>query len=64
MIDKLKSYGDKMIQSEALVAMQYPVYDFRYRADPDSPFRLYNTLIPQLKEHDIKDDNIAQAILK
>ena len=23
----------------------------RYRADPDSPFRLYDCLVPQLKEH-------------
>ena len=27
------------------------MYDFRYRADPDSPFRLYDCLAPALKKH-------------
>lgn len=31
--------------------MQFPVYDFRYRADPDSPFCLYDCLVPALKKH-------------
>ena len=48
-IDELKSYGEKMMISETLSTMQFPVYDFRYRADPDSPFKLYNCLTPCLK---------------
>ena len=76
-IDKLKSYGDKMMQSEILAAMQFPIYDFRYKADPDSPFQLYNCLKPQLKEdilapkdmlaifqtNYVKDNNLALSIL-
>lgn len=31
--------------------MQFPVYDFRYRADPNSPFRLYDCMTPALREH-------------
>ena len=29
----------------------FPVYDYRYRADPDSPFRLYDCLAPALKKN-------------
>ena len=48
-IDNLKDYGERMKKSECVAAMQYPIYDFRYRADPESPFRLYNCLKPELK---------------
>ena len=40
-----------MSYADALVATSYPVYDYRYRADPDSPFRLYDCLKPALKKH-------------
>ena len=37
--------------AEALVASSYPVYDYRYWADPESPFHLYDCLKPALKKH-------------
>ena len=40
-----------MVIAEKLVVQQFPVYDFRYRADPDSPFCLYDCLAPAMKEH-------------
>lgn len=40
-----------MIIAEQLVSQTYPVYDYRYRADPDSPFRLYDCLVPTMKKH-------------
>ena len=51
-IDTIKDYGIRMVDAEQLVVQQYPVYDYRYRADPDSPFRLYDCLAPALKEHE------------
>ena len=45
-IDGIKDYGDRMVKAEQLTSQQYPVYDMRYRADPDSPFRLYDCLVP------------------
>ena len=36
---------------QLLAAQNFPVYDYRYRADPDSPFRLYDCLAPALKRH-------------
>ena len=40
-----------MEHAEKLVSQTYPVYDSRYRFDPDSPFRLYDCLAPALKQH-------------
>ena len=48
----MKDYGIRMVDAEQLAVQQYPVYDYRYRADPDSPFRLYDCLAPALKEHE------------
>lgn len=50
-IDDLKDYGSRMLLAETLASQAFPVYDFRYKADPDSPFRLYNCLTPALKKH-------------
>ena len=40
-----------MIQGDTLAAQGFPVYDYRYRADPESPFSLYDCLAPALKKH-------------
>ena len=37
--------------AEEITASTFPVYDYRYRADPDSPFRLYDCMAPALKKH-------------
>ena len=50
-LDTIKDYGQRMIIAEKLVVQQFPVYDFRYRADPDSPFGLYDCLAPTLRKH-------------
>ena len=50
-IDDLKDYSDRMKKAELVAAMQFPIYDFRYRSDPDCPFRLYHCLTPVLKQH-------------
>ena len=47
----MKDYGDRVEHAEQLVCQTFPVYDCRYRSDPDSPFRLYDCLAPALKEH-------------
>ena len=51
LIDSLKDHSDRIVVAEKLVAQSFPVYDFRYRADPDSPFGLYDCLAPALKQH-------------
>ena len=40
-----------MEHAEKLVCQTYPVFDSRYRLDPDSPFRLYDCLVPALMQH-------------
>ena len=50
-IDNMQDYGDRMEHAEKLVCQTFPVYDSRYRSDPDSPFRLYDCLVPALKQH-------------
>ena len=50
-IDNMQDYGDRMEHAEMLVCQTYPIYDNRYRSDPDSPFRLYDCLAPALKQH-------------
>ena len=47
----MQDYGNRMKLAEQLVSQTYPVYDSRYRSDPDSPFRLYDCLAPALKQH-------------
>ena len=47
----MQDFGDRMEHAEKLVCQTYPVYDSRYRSDPDSPFRLYDCLAPALKQH-------------
>ena len=47
----MQDYGDRMEHAEKLVCQTFPVYDSRYRSDPDSPFRLYDCLAPALKQH-------------
>ena len=47
----MQDYGNRMELAEMLVCQTYPVYDSRYRSDPDSPFRLYDCLAPALKQH-------------
>ena len=37
-----------MVEAEMISSMQFPVYDYRYRADPKSPFNLYQALEPAL----------------
>ena len=50
-IDNINDHRDRMAYAERLVSQTFPVYDNRYRSDPDSPFRLYDCLVPALKEH-------------
>ena len=40
-----------MLTAEKIAAQVFPVYDYRYRADPESPFSLYDCLAPVLKQH-------------
>ena len=47
----MQDYGNRMKLAEQFVSQTYPVYDSRYRSDPDSPFRLYDCLAPALKQH-------------
>ena len=50
-MDIEKKLNEHATIADALVATSYPVYDYRYWADPDSPFRLYDCLNPALKQH-------------
>ena len=45
----MNDYGFRMLDAEKVASQSYPVYDFRYRADPESPFRLYDCVTPALK---------------
>ena len=47
----MQDYENRMKHAEKLVCQTYPVYDSRYRSDPDSPFHLYDCLAPALKQH-------------
>ena len=47
----MKNYENEVIRADTLAAQGFPVYDYRYRADPESPFRLYDCLAPALKKH-------------
>ena len=49
-IDNMEDRKERMKDAEQLVCQTYPVYDSRYRADPDSPFKLYDCIVPALKE--------------
>ena len=49
-IDNMEDRGARIQAAEQLVSQTYPVYDSRYRADPDSPFKLYDCMKPALKE--------------
>jgi len=40
-----------MLTAESMTALSFPVYDQRYKSDPASPFRLYDCLIPAMKQH-------------
>ena len=61
-IEELKTYGEKMMMCETIASMQFPVYDFRYKADPDSPFRLYSCLKPDLKEKDLVPKDVLEIL--
>ena len=37
-----------MIAAELMNAQQYPVYEQRYKADPDNPLSLFDCMKPQL----------------
>ena len=47
----LKEDAKQLKMAELLAASCFPVYDHRYRADPESPFRLYDCLTPAIKAH-------------
>ena len=47
----MKDNESRVIRADILAAQGFPVYDYRYRADPESPFRLYDCLVPALKKH-------------
>ena len=59
-IDEFKDQSRQLQQAELWVSQSYPIYDQRYRADPDSPFRLYDCLVPQLKHH-VKVPDVMQS---
>ena len=50
-IDELNDYSDRLVISEQVACQTFPVYDYRYKADPDSPFRKYDCIAPSLKHH-------------
>lgn len=50
-IDNLKDYGGRMLMAETLATQAFPVYDYRYKTDTNSPFQLYNCITPALKKH-------------
>ena len=49
-IDHMVDYTGRMIKYEVFQASAYPIYEQRYFADPESPFRLYDCLKPALPE--------------
>ena len=40
-----------MAIAEKLLAQTYPVYEQRYKADPNTPFKLFDCLMPELSEN-------------
>lgn len=51
MIDKIQDYEDRVKIAEKMSAQTYPISESRYKADNLTPFRLYDCLVPNLKDH-------------
>ena len=58
-IDRINENGERMVAAELGVAQSFPVYEQRLNADPKSPFRLFDCLIPAMRQH----VRIPEAIL-
>ena len=45
-INEVQDWKGRMIAAELMNAQEYPVYEQRYKADPDNPLSLFDCMKP------------------
>ena len=49
-LDNQIEYSRRMKRAEQGISQSFPISEHRYMSDPISPFKLYNCLVPVLKD--------------